>query len=157
MKYIPPGTGGLCASLGVPLLVWYLVNRRTPTFGSFLFERPDQPGSFEKRLESYVRAVEYFLGMATGSIVLLVGSASLRANGKLPWVFGSPLVIIGFCVVYGVMFMSLLIYDYEMYLHHHIYSRSHYIRNQTFGFSTLACFCLGYLWLVCSVAVVMTK
>jgi hypothetical protein len=157
MKYIPPGTSGLCASLGVLLLVWYVVNRRTRIpFGTFSFVSPNDAG-FEKRLESYVRAVEYFLGIATGSIVLLVGSASLHATGKLPWVFGSPLIIIGFCVVYGVMFISLLIYDYEMFLHHRNYTRSRYVVNQTLGFSTLVCFCLGYLWLVCSVAVVMTK
>ena len=153
---MPPGTGGLCTSLGVPLLTWYLVNRRTIQVGKFAFVSLNDSG-FEKRLESYVRAVEYFLGIATGSIVLLVGSASLHANGKLPWVFGSPLIIIGFCVVYGVMFISLLIYDYEMFLHHQNYTRSRYIRNQTLGFSTLMCFCLGYLWLVCSVTIVMAR
>ena len=63
MKYIPTGTSGLCASLGIPLLVWSVVNRRTRMpFGTFSFVSPNDSG-FEARLQSHVRAVEYFLGI----------------------------------------------------------------------------------------------
>ena len=115
------------------------------------------PGSFEARLANYVRAVEYLLGLATGSIVLLVGSSALHPNGRIPWVFASPLIVLGFCVVYGVLFMVLLIFDYEEFLHHNNYTRTRYVLNQGLGFSALVCFCLGYVWLVCAVSLALTK
>lgn len=54
------------------------------------------PGSFEQRLAYYVRAAEYLLALAIGSIVLLVGSSVIHATGKLPWVFASPLIFARF-------------------------------------------------------------
>jgi hypothetical protein len=134
-----------------------VAHKRTPD-GSFTFEPQEQPNSFEPRLANYVRAVEFLLGIATGSIVLLVGSSALHANGMVPWVFASPLIVLGFCVVYGVLFMALLIYHYEQFLHHHHnYTRTRYVRTVGLGFSTLCCFCLGYFWLVCSVAFLLAK
>jgi hypothetical protein len=119
--------------------------RRTSAEGPFTFEPKGQPGSFEPRLANYVRAVEYLLGLATGTIVLLVGSAALHPNGKLPWVFASPLIVLAFCVVYGILFMALMIYNYEEFLHHNNYTRARYVRSQALGFSALTCFCFGYL------------
>src|SRR5882672_5272446 len=112
MKHIPPGTCGFVVGLGLFLLVRYVADTRTPQGGKFAFEPNGVPGSFEPRLENYVRAVEYLLGLATGSIVLLVGSSAIHASGTLPWVFASPLIVLGFCVVYGVLFMVLLIFNY---------------------------------------------
>lgn len=154
---MPPGTGGFCVGLGLFLLVRYIADRRTPQGGPFTFELRGLPGSFEPRLANYVRAVEYLLGLATGSIVLLVGSSALHPNGTLPWVFASPLIVLGFCVVYGVLFMVLLIFNYEEFLHHDNYTRTRYVRNQGLGFSALACFCLGYLWLVLAVSLTLAK
>jgi hypothetical protein len=138
-------------------LVRYIVNKRTSPDEGFTFEPQNQRGSFEPRLANYVRAVEYLLTLATGSIVLLVGSSAIHASGALPWVFASPLILLGFCVVYGVLFMVLLIYRYEEFLHHNNYTRSRYVWNQSLGFSALTCFCLGYLWLVCSVSLSLAK
>lgn len=157
MGYIPPGTSGFCFSLGLFLLVSYMADKRTAQSGTFTFEPNGIPGSFEPRLANYVRAVEYLLGLATGSIVLLVGSSAIHANGTLPWVFASPLIVLGFCVVYGVLFMVLLIFNYEEFQHHQNYTRSRYVRSQGLGFSALACFCFGYLWLVCSVSLTLAK
>jgi hypothetical protein len=157
MRHIPPGSSGFCVGLGLFFVVKYVASKRTPQEGPFTFEPRGVAGSFEPRLANYVRAVEYLLGLATGSIVLLVGSSAIHPNGTLPWVFASPLILLGFCVVYGVLFMVLLIYNYEEFLHHDNYSRARYVRSQGLGFSALVCFCLGYLWLVCSVALTLAK
>jgi hypothetical protein len=131
---------------------------RTPQGGPFTFEPQGKPNSFEPRLANYIRAVEFLLGLATGSIVLLIGSSALHPNGKLPWVFASPLIVLAFCVVYGVLFMVLMIYNYEEFLHdNESYIRSRYVRSQGLGFSSLACFFLGYLWLVGAVAIALAR
>ena len=155
MKHMPPGTSGLLLAVGVYLVTWYIVARRTPD-GTFTFELKNEPKSFEPRLANYVRAVEYMLGLATGSIVLIAGSSALHRDGKLPWVYASPLVMLAVCVVYGLLFMGLMIYNYEEYLHHHNYTRKKYVRSQALGFSGLACFCLGYLWIVLGTIVALT-
>ena len=103
-------------------MTWYIVARRTPD-GTFTFEPKNEPKSFEPRLANYVRAVEYVLGLATGSIVLIAGSSALHPDGKLRWVYASPLVMLALCVVYGLLFMGLMIYNYEEYLHHNNYTR----------------------------------
>src|SRR5262249_25366308 len=139
------------------LLVRQIANRCTPLSGSFTFEPQNRAGSFEPRLANYVRATEYLLGLATGSIVLLVGSSAIHSTGTIPWEFASPLVLLAFSVVYGVVFMVLLIFNYEEYLHHNNYTRGRYVRNQTLGFSALICFCLGYLWLVFSVSLALAR
>jgi hypothetical protein len=156
MWHIPPGTGGFCVGSGVFFIIRYLVHRRTPA-GRFTFEPRGVAGSFEPRLANYVRAVEYLLGVATGSIVLLVGSSAIHASGRLPWAFASPLIIIGFCVVYGVIFMALLNFYYEEFLQQDNYSRTRYVSIVALGFSTLGCFCLGYLWLVCAVSLTLAR
>ena len=157
MRCIPPGTSGLCVGLAMYFFVWHVADAGTPQTGPFTFEPQNEPKSFEPRLANYIRAVEFLLGLATGSIVLLVGSSALHPNGKLPWVFASPLIVLAFCVVYGVLFMVLMIYNYEEFLHHNNYSRARYVRSQGLGFSSLSCFCLGYLWLVVVVAYALTK
>jgi len=99
--------------------------------------RMEYRAASSRALANYVRAVEYLLGLATGSIVLLVDRLPFHASGMLPWVFASPLIILGFCVVYGVLFMVLLIFNYEEFLHHDNYTRARYVRNQSLGFSAL--------------------
>jgi hypothetical protein len=157
MRCIPPGTSGLCVSAGVFLLVRLIAGKWTVQNGPFTFEPQNKPGSFEPRLANYVRAVEFVLGLATGSIVLIAGSSALHSTGKLPWVFASPLVLLACCVVFGLLFMVLMIYRYEEFLHHNNYTRLRYIWNQTLGFSALTCFCVGYLWLVFSVGIALSK
>ena len=157
MRYIPPGTSGLCVSVGVLLLVRWIAGKRTPQQGPFTFEPNNVPTSFEPRLANYVRAVEFMLGLATGSIVLLAGSSALHPNGSIPWVFASPLVMLAASVVSGILFMVLMIYNFEEFLHHNNYTRVRYVRNQTLGFTSVTCFCLGYLWLVFSIGLALAK
>ena len=115
---------------------------------------PEQKsGAFEPFISRYIRAAEFIVGLATGSIVLLVGSSALHGQaGHLPWFYASPLFLLALCVAYGIAFMVWLSYSYENYRQGHPYTRRAYILNMTLGFSALACFIVGYLWLIFRVA-----
>ena len=121
--------------------------------GLFNLDPQNRPGAFEPFLAKYVRASEYVIGLATGSIVLLVGSSALHAqSGRLPWFYASPLLLLAFCVIYGVGFMVWLIYNYEEHQHGNPHTRFAYALSLSLGFSSLACFCVGYVWLIIRVA-----
>ena len=110
-------------------------------------------GAFEPFLARYIRVAEFIIGLATGSIVLLVGSSALHGQGgHLPWFYASPLLLLALCVGYGIAFMVLLSYSYENYRQGNPYTRGAYILNETLGFSALACFIVGYIWLIFRVA-----
>jgi hypothetical protein len=80
-------------------------------------------------------ASEYIIGLATGSIVLLVGSSALHGqSGRLPWFYASPLLLLAFCVIYGVAFMVWLIYNYEERQHGNPHTRFAYAFSLTLGF-----------------------
>jgi hypothetical protein len=154
MRYMFPGTSGLLTSIIVPSVMWSIKQWKTPQ-GAFTFH--PEHGTFEMRLANYIRAVEFMLGLATGSVVLIAGSSALHSAGKIPWQFASPLTLLAFCVVYGLFFMVLVIRDYEEFLLSDNYTRARYIVNNTLGFSSLICFCAGYLWLVLAVGISLTK
>jgi hypothetical protein len=45
--------------------------------------------------------------------------------------------------------MPLLVLNYEAFKHKTSnYKRWQYIRNRALGYSSLACFCIGYGWLI---------
>lgn len=108
-------------------------------------------GAFEPLLVKYLRAAEFFIGLATASIVLLVGSSAFNGHGRLPWFYASPLLLLAMCVLYGVVFMVWLIFSYEDYQHGNPHTARNYAVSETLGFSSLACFCIGYIWLVLAV------
>ena len=113
----------------------------------------EKVGTFEPFLARYIRAAEFIVGLATGSIVLLVGSSALHGQGgHLPWFYASPLLLLALCVAYGIAFMVWLSYCYENYRQGHPYTRLAYNLNVSLGFSALACFIVGYLWLILRVA-----
>ena len=56
-----------------------------------------------------------------------------------------------------MLFIILLAFNDEMFLHGNVYTRFQYARNQAFGFSALACFCAEYSWLVVAIIIEMTK
>ena len=151
MPHLFPGLCGLLVGLGTLVLVWIVVNWRTENAEYFNFDALGEKGAFEKFLPIYVRAAEFIVGLASGSIVLLVGSSAFRASGRLPWFFASPLFALALSIVYGILFMVYEIFDYESYRHDpegKYYRRNKYVRNQTLGFGALLCFCTGYLWLI---------
>ena len=101
----------------------------------------------------YLDITKYVLGLAAGSIVLLVGSLNFNASsGRSLKPFASPLFLVAASIIYGVLFMILLAVNYEHHLHHpndpRSYTRFQYTRNQSLGFGALVCFCISYLWLI---------
>jgi len=148
MLHPPPGTSGVVTSVGVFLAISLLAYlTRGP--GPFNLDPQNKPGAFEPFLAKYVRAGEYVIGLATGSIVLLVGSSALHGqSGRLPWFYASPLLLLAFCVIYAVGFMVWLIYNYENHQHGNPHTRLRYSLSLSLGFSALACFCVGYVWLI---------
>jgi hypothetical protein len=55
-------------------------------------------------------------------------------------------------VIFGIAFMVWLILKYEHYLHSNRHTRVFaYALNETLGFTSLACFCFGYVWLIIAV------
>jgi hypothetical protein len=101
----------------------------------------------------YARLVEFQIGLATTSIVLLAGSSVLHSSanlqaGKLPKSYGSPLVLLAVSVVMSLLFLSVFVYSYEESLHDPKFYTHHIFRFVTAcGFSGLFCFVLGYVWL----------
>jgi hypothetical protein len=148
MFHPPPGTSGLITGVGIFLAIGTLAySTRGP--GPFNLDPQNRPGAFEPFLAKYIRVSEYVIGLATGSIVLLVGSSALHGQGgHLPWFYASPLLLLAFCVIYGVGFMVWLIFDYEDHQHGNPHTRFAYSLSLSLGFSSLACFCVGYVWLI---------
>jgi hypothetical protein len=111
------------------------------------------PRSFEPGMARYTRLVEFQIGLATGSIVLLGGSSFLHpadklAVGHLPRPYGSPLVLLAMSVIPSLLFISVFMYSYEESLHDPKFYRHHVYRFVTaLGFSGLLCFAIGYIWL----------
>ena len=107
------------------------------------------PNTFEPILARYLRIAEFIIGLDTGSIVLIVGSSALHGqSGHLPWVYASPLLLLACSVIYGVAFMTCLIMNDENHRHGNPHTAFRYALSETFGFSALACFCAGYVFLV---------
>ncbi len=150
MHHLFSGFGGIVAGLAILALTWLIVCLRTKG-ESFVFDAQGEKGAFEKLLPIYLRLAEFVLGLAAGSIVLLVGSSAFRKTESLPGGYASPLYLLALSIIYGILFMVFLTYNYEAYRHHpnsSSYTRFKYIRNQALGFSGLFCFCVGYVWLI---------
>ena len=101
----------------------------------------------------YLDITKFVLGLAAGSIVLLVGSLNFnQSTGRSLKPFASPLFLVAMSIIYGVLFMILLALNYEHHLHHpndpRSYTRFKYTRNQSLGFGALLCFCISYIWLI---------
>jgi hypothetical protein len=111
------------------------------------------PRSFEPGMTRYTRLVEFQIGLATGSIVLLAGSSVLHPAdklvvGHLPQSFGSPLVLLAMSVVLSLLFIAVFMYSYEESLHDpNFYGHAVYRLVTALGFSGLFCFAVGYVWL----------
>jgi hypothetical protein len=150
MPHLFAGFSGIAVGVATLAIVALIVYSKTKGI-AFHFDPQGEKGAFEKLLPVYLHLAEFVLGLAAGSVVLLVGSSAFRPSGRLPWGFTSPLYLLALSIIYGVLFMVFLITDYESYRHdpkRSSYSRSRYTRNQALGFGGLLCFCLGYVWLI---------
>jgi phosphoglycerol transferase MdoB-like AlkP superfamily enzyme len=141
-----PGVPGALTAIVIFLMFYTIAWTNTKPSNSYTFE-PRGPGSFEPILARYSRLVEFIVGLATSSIVLLAGSSIFRSAGKLPKAYGSPLVLLASSVICAVLFIALCNYHYEEYQHHNNYNHHKYRLNVALGFSGLVCFAAGYLWL----------
>jgi hypothetical protein len=142
------GFYGLVVGIGVFgalwLLIWMKLNGT-----EFHFDAQGKEGSFEPVLSNYLDLAKFVLGLASGSIVLLVGSATFRDKGYLLASFAAPLYLLALSIIYGIFFMSFIVLNYEAYRHKtQPYTRFRYSRNMAFGFSCLLCFAIGYAWLI---------
>lgn len=110
--YLFPGVSGLLVGTGIGLLIGFsaFVSKKHPAYN---LDPRGVEGAFEPLLTKYLRAAEFVIGLATGSIVLLVGSSALHGRGGLPWFYASPLLLLAFCVLYGILFMVWLILSYS--------------------------------------------
>jgi hypothetical protein len=148
MRHLFPGFTGVV--LGPLILAGIaIVSYLTKKYESYNLDPRGVAGAFEPLLAKYIRAAEFVIGLASGSIVLLVGSSFLHSQGgRLPWFFASPLLVLMWSVVYGVAFIVWLIHSYEEYQHENPHTKLVYTISETLGFSSLACFCLGYVLLI---------
>ena len=146
------GFPGVATALGLFAVIWlivYWMGKGQPV----VFDPGGKHGEFGKRLlPMYLDITKFVLGLAAGSIVLLVGSLNFNQSAVHSLKsFASPLFLVAMSIIYGVLFMIFLVLNYENHRNHpnaNSYTRFKYTRNQAFGFSALACFCLGYTWLV---------
>lgn len=144
----PPGFTGFVSGPLILAGIW-CASYFTKEFKSYNLDPQAIPNAFEPFLVKYIRAAEFIIGLATGSIVLLIGSSALHAQGgRLPWFYASPLLLLGWCVIYGVAFIVWLIRSYEEYQHGNLHTPWVYSVSETLGFSALSCFCLGYVLLI---------
>ncbi len=158
-----PGFAGIVVGITLFLIAWPLAwlllwpnpKQKVSWFKklimnhNFDFERPGEKGAFEKTLSNYLDIAKVVIGLASGSIVLLVGSASFHSSGRLPASFASPLFLLAVNILCAVFFMVFEIMNYEDFRNGtRLYSRFKYSRNIALGFGSLLCFCIGYVWLI---------
>jgi len=144
-----PGFSGVVVVVVVALVVGATVSKLSWQYQAFTFEPRGVVGSFEPILTRYFRLAEFTIGLASGSIVLLISSSVFRGNGgHLPWFFASPLIVLGACVLFAVGFMIWIKFWYEQFQYGVEYRRFAYCVTKTLGISSAFYFCIGYIWLV---------
>lgn len=135
--------------LGVPALLFLVIYQRRKKIPSYNLDPKGEKGAFEPLLQKYLRLAEFTIGLATGSIVLLVGSSVLHGkDGRLPPFYRPPLVLLAGSVLWGLVFMVSLILSYEDWQHGNPHTAGAYARIESLGFTALLLFFVGYLWLI---------
>lgn len=129
-----PGFRGVVCSIIVGTGVW-LFCRQTKHFETYNLGPGADAKAYEPILGRYIRLAEFMIGLATGSIVLIVGSSSLYGQGgHLPWFYASPLILMASCVVYGIGFMAAQLVTLEEVLHGNPHTAFSYVLNETLGY-----------------------
>jgi hypothetical protein len=151
MAHLFPGFSGTISVICIGACVW-TERRRSKTASAYNLGPGGDPKAYEPILGRYIRFAEFMIGLATGSIVLIVGSSTLHGQGgHLPWFYASPLLLLGGSVIYGLLFMAAQLVTMEEVLHGNPHTAFGYALNETLGYSSLICFLLGYIWLVFAV------
>src|SRR5947209_13502376 len=92
MVHLFPGSNGLFVGLAIFPLIWVPIYS-TRKHEAYNLDPQGKWGAFEPFLAKYLRVSEFIIGLATGSIVLLVGSSALHGPiGKVPSEYSSPAV-----------------------------------------------------------------
>jgi hypothetical protein len=147
------GFPGVITAVALFAALWLIVFLKTKG-ESFTFDPGGTDGEFGRTLlPMYLDITKFVLGLAAASIVFcLFGSSNPGpTNARAVRFFASPLLMVAMSIIYGVLFMIFLVLNYENHRNNpdsKSYTRFKYTRNQAFGFSALACFCIGYTWLV---------
>jgi hypothetical protein len=133
----------------------YSIERKSPYVTLTPFKRMRDPGtgkiiagaeevSFDPRHGHYMKCAEVLITLAAASLVFI---PTLHVSALLPKLSFS-IVLLGFTVVYGLAFMALLTYFYEMFLFNPASFTA--FRSSlvfTLGFSAFVCFAFAYLFL----------
>jgi len=139
---------------GLPFALWTGIYSRRKKIPAYNLDPKGKEGAFEPLLQKYLRLAEFMIGLATGSIVLLVGSSVLHGkDGRLPSFYRPPLLLLAGSVLFGLLFMAMLILNYENWQHGNQHTAKAYACVETLGFSSLFLFVIGYLWLIVAVTV----
>jgi hypothetical protein len=155
-----PGTiwSGVAMGLLIPAAFFayeYSIERRAPYVTLTPFKRTRDPRtgeiiggteevSFDPRHGHYMKCAEVLITLASASLVFI---PTLHVSSLLPKLAFS-MVLLGFTVVYALLFMALLTYFYEMFLFDPVSFTA--LRSSimfTLGFSAFVCFALAYIWL----------
>jgi hypothetical protein len=143
------GFTGVVTAVAVPVVIGagcYMNRRKTSAYN---LDPQGKSGAFEPLLQKYLHLAEFMIGLATGSIVLLIGSSVLHGkDGRLPWFYASPLLILAASVITALIFMALLILNYEEYQHGNLHTPLAYSLSEALGFGSLFLFFVGYVWLI---------
>src|ERR1700685_1896034 len=104
-----PGFPGVATAVGLFALIWliiYFKSKGKPV----VFDPGGKHGEFGKRLlPMYLDITKFVLGLAAGSIVLLVGSLNFNpASARSLKPFASPLFLVAMSIIYGVLFIIFL-------------------------------------------------
>jgi hypothetical protein len=135
--------------LCVPAILFQVIYHHRKRIPSYNLDPKGKEGAFEPLLQKYLRLAEFMIGLATGSIVLLVGSSVLHGkDGRLPPFYRPPLVLLAGSVLWGLAFMVSLILSYEDWQHGNPHTAGTYARIESLGFTSLLLFFVGYLWLI---------
>jgi hypothetical protein len=138
--------------VGLPLTLWGLLYTHRRKIPSYYLDPKGKQGAFEPLLQKYLHLAEFTIGLATGSIVLLVGSSVLHGkDGRLPWFYRPPLLLLAGSVLLGLLFMAVLILSYEEWQHQDRHTPQAYATIEASGYSSLLIFVVGYLWLIWAV------
>ncbi len=149
---LPSGFSGIITSLVVPVLLWCVFYSQRKKIRAYNLDPQGRPGAFEPLLQKYLHLAEFTIGLATGSIVLIVGASFLHGkDGRLPWFYANPLLTLAGSVLAGIVFMAFLILSYEEVQHGNPHTAFAYAAIQTAGFTSLLLFIVGYVWLIVAV------
>jgi len=152
--------GGVAVLVVTSCIVWI----RVPKGYKPKFDKQNGKFDFLPFLSIYIDLAKFVVGLATGGIVLIVGASALGHSQpgtqapcapvapSLPDYLAAPLFLLATSIFYALTFMTLLTLNYEAYKLKKGHTRLQYIRNRVLAFSGLACFCVGYAWLIFAAA-----